>query len=431
MKNVPENMLVIPRKTGMNVDVHAFFTPSEKPDDALIEHLRNISRISGILRVIALPNFSPENNFVSGIAIGAEKVIIPGIIGGGINAGIRLLSVPVKTNEIRIQQLESAIGKVVHAGEHGEGIRFHEGDIRLILELGISALSDVAARSPAIGAVRIANDEEADMKKTQDSGSLVASSASISHRAIEPVLNKIGVLESGEHSVDFLSVEGVFNNKIAAELGISKNQLLVSFSSGSQAIGHQVAEEYMRIAREMGGENAPERILCHLNAYLPEGEAYLDAYSCVSNFAYVNRQIITAIIRHELRKILGNIAMPLLLDIPYNILGNEKHGQKQLWVHRRGVAKTLPPDDKGRHGSIILISGHRGGASYILTAGNKSNIALNSININVGYSQAAGKHVAQSQKALPHRNIDDVVRMLVDSGLADIVARLKSIASSI
>ena len=157
-----------------------------------------------------------------------------------------------------------------------------------------------------------------------------------------------------------------------------------------------------------------------------EAEAYLDAYYCACNFAYVNRQVISSIVRNKLRKILGNIAMPLLMDMPYNILRKEQLQQKNLWIHRRAVSRVEPPDDKGRSGTLIFISGYPSGASYLLSAGSKSPIALNSISVNAGYKSQTYKD--SSANTLPHRSIDEVVRLLVDSGIAEIVARLKSIA---
>lgn len=426
MKNLPKNMTLIQRKGGMNIDVHAFFMPSEKADENLIQHLRNAAGIPGATNVVALPNLSLEHGFISGMVFGAEKVIVPGIIGGDINAGIRLFSANVKTNEIRIPQIESALRKAIPVVENASGIRLNEGDFHLILELGISAISDVSNRSAVISACRNPHDEEADAKKTPDNGSLVASTASIPHRAIEHALNKLGTAAGAGHYIDLLSVEGIFDEKISSEAGISKNQLMIAFSSGSNAIGHQIAEEYIRIAHTKNDNNPPERNLCHFNEGTPEAEAYLDAYACASNFAYANRQIISSIIRSEIRKILGNIAITLIFDTPFNTLSNELFAQKKLWMHRRGATRMEPPDDKGRHGSLFFIHGQRGSASYILTAGKNSSITMNSLNINTGY-KTAGQNPSASQKQLPYHNIDEMVHLLVDSGLADIVARLKSL----
>lgn len=426
MKNMPGKMIVIPRKAGMNTDINAFFLPDEKHDETLVEHLRNMASIKNVLHVIALPNFSPDHNFVSGIVAGAQNVIIPGIIGGDINAGIRLFSVNMKTSEIAVRQRNSALKKVLQSVEHHEGIPLHEGDMRLILELGISAISDVSNRSKDISACRYPHDEEADMKKTPDNGSLVASSASIPHRAIENALNKTGTIGGSGHFFDLLSVEGIFDEKISTELGISKNQLMIAFSSGSNLIGHYVAEEYIRIAREKNDDNPPERNLACLHQESPEAEAYLDAYTCASNFAYANRQIISSILRSEIRKTLGNIAITLLFDIPYNTVSNESFPQKKLWMHRRGAARIEPPDDKGGHGTPFFIHGRCGGASYILVAGKNSRLTMNSLNINIGQKDYV-QQPSVSKKQLPYRNIDEIAHFLVDTGIADIVARLKSL----
>jgi tRNA-splicing ligase RtcB (3'-phosphate/5'-hydroxy nucleic acid ligase) len=429
MKNISQNIFILPRKGGMNVDVHVFPFQGEKPDETLLEHLRNAAKIPSVLRVIGLPNLSPKQTFVSGCVVATENTIVPGIISADINAGIRLIATSLKASEIRVAQFEQGFRKAIPLGENGTNILLHEGDFRLVLEFGISALADIALRNSAIRESRIETDEESDIRRTNDGGSLSASSSSISHHTIELAHKQLGTIGGADHSIDILSVEGIFDEKVSSSLSISKDQVVISFSAGSRSLGHYVMEEYVRLAREINGERAPERGLCHLDANSNEAEMYFQAYNCACNFAYANRQIITALIRHELRKFSGATQMPLVLDIPYYTLTGEQHNQRRLWVHRCAVAKTIPPDDKGKHGSIVLLKGSLNGSSYILSAGKESTAALNSININSGSASSAYKSTDLHLKSSMHKNADDVVRSLVNLGLVNIVARLKSLSS--
>ena len=373
MKKNSENSFCISRKGGMKVDVQVFSSEAGPANSSALEHLRNASKLPSVVRVIGLPNLTRENAFVCGCVVGTESILVPGIVGEDPNAGIRLISTPLKAGDVGPRQFAAAVRKAVPLAKKSANVKIHEGDFRLLLEFGIAGLQDVTNKSGSFWEARIEAEEESDARKTEGEGSVLSNSSSISHHAIERGQNQLGTVGGTGHFIDIQVVEGIFDEEAGEELGLFRDQLVVTFSAGSRAFGHQVTEEYVKLARGLSGEKAPERGLSFFDAECTEAESYLHALGCAANFAFVNRQIITALIRNAIRRVVGKQVMPLICDVPYNTLRHEEHGQREIWVHRRGAARALPLDSVRLRepGAIAVISGPPMGASYILCAGGK------------------------------------------------------------
>jgi len=432
MKKNAENSFLIPRKGGMRVDVQVFSSEAEAADASSLEHLRNASKLPSAVRVIGLPNLISENGFVSGCVVGTESALVPGIVGEDPNAGIRLISTPLKAEDVRPRQIVEAVRKAVPLGKKGANVKVHEGDFRLLLEFGIAGLQDVTNKSGSFWEARIEAEEERDARKTEGDGSVLSNSSSVSHHAIERGQNELGTMGDTGHFIDIQIVEGIFDEKAGERLGLFKGQLVVTFSAGSRDFGHQVTEEYMKLARRLNGERAPERGLSFLDAESSEAGSYIHALGCAANFPFVNRQIITALIRDAVCRVVGRKAIPLICDAPYNTLRHETHRQREIWVHRRGATTVLPLDEVELRepGALVIISGPPMGASYILRAGEKCDSTLNSLSVSAGCAPAGEKGSNSKQRASNRSNVDQVVRCLVDTGLAKILARLKSLATT-
>ena len=426
MKRVDANSFIIERKGGMNVDIRLYLPPTEKPDEAVTERLKNAAGFPSVIRVIGLPNLGAEGAFASGCVVAATDIIVPEIIGEDINGGTRLISIPVEAGNMHMRRIEKAVRSAVPFGERSVNLRMNEGGFRLLLEFGIAGLADVTNRSERFWRARIEPEEESDARRTEESGSMLTSSSVLSHHAIERAQNQLGSVGGAGHFIELLAVEGVFDKTAARELGISKDQLIIAFDAGSRSLGYQVCEEFSRLAKEMNVGRSQGRGLSYFEAESPSAEAYLQAVSCASNFAFVNRQIITALLREAVREVVGKKAMPLIADIRHTTLKSEEHGKRRMWIHRRGATGFTPKDGASSRdtGRIALVSGAPSGASYIISAGTDCDSTLYSVSSNSGYDISPDKN---RNTLSPRRNVDEVVRCLVDSGLARIIARMKSL----
>src|ERR1041384_1837262 len=76
--------------------------------------------------------------------------------------------------------------------------------------------------------------------------------------------------------------------------------------------------------------------------------------AAAANFAFANRQIITAGIRRAWPE-----QIDIVYDVAHNIAKVEEHDGRRLVVHRKGATRAFP-------GQPVLIPGSMGTASYLL-----------------------------------------------------------------
>jgi tRNA-splicing ligase RtcB len=90
----------------------------------------------------------------------------------------------------------------------------------------------------------------------------------------------------------------------------------------------------------------------------PEGEAYFHAMAAAANFAFANRQLITAAIRRAW--LLEDDELEIIYDVAHNVAKLERHPDVgEVIVHRKGATRAFP-------GQPVLIPGSMGTASYLL-----------------------------------------------------------------
>lgn len=170
--------------------------------------------------------------------------------------------------------------------------------------------------------------------------------------------------------------------------------------SGSRGLGHQVGGEYMKTAASMTKKECPNAHLCYMPADSREGRSYVGAMNAAANFAFANRQFMTALVRRNIRHFLGDVELPLVYDVPHNMAKKESHEGETLWVHRKGATRVFddarmintPFEDSGQP---ALIPGSMGTASYLMLPGEEAAKSLYSVNHGAGRvmsrTQAAGR----------------------------------------
>jgi tRNA-splicing ligase RtcB len=89
--------------------------------------------------------------------------------------------------------------------------------------------------------------------------------------------------------------------------------------------------------------------------YGPLVPHYLAAMHAAAHYADANRALVLELVRQRVRQVYGEIAMPLVCDVPHNIVLSEAEGN----VHRKGATPA-------HAGQPLLIPGSMGDASYLL-----------------------------------------------------------------
>jgi len=205
----------------------------------------------------------------------------------------------------------------------------------------------------------------------------------VSDRAVERGRNQLGTLGSGNHFVEIGYVADIYDEKAARALRLEQDAITVIIHTGSRGLGYQVCDDFiaaMLRAADKYGILLPDRQLCCAPLVSEEGERYLRAMSAAANFAFANRQVITAFVRRIFEEVLGlsprEAGLSVVYDVCHNIAKMEEHevdGRKRrLCVHRKGATRAFPPGHPETPaayravGQPVLIPGDMGRYSYVL-----------------------------------------------------------------
>jgi tRNA-splicing ligase RtcB len=252
-------------------------------------------------------------------------------------------------------------------------------------------------------------------------------------------------------------VETIFDEDEAKRLNLFKDQVTVLIHTGSRGLGHQIATDYIRIMMKVMhiyGIVLPDRELACAPFKSKEGQEYFKAMSAGANFAWANRQLITWEVRKAWGDVLGREGgkLSMVYDVAHNIAKIEEYtlGGKRYYlvIHRKGATRSFP-------GQPVLIPGSMGTHSYILVGQEKAMFAsfgsschgagrrmsrtrarkevsveelrqrLESMGIVVNAGSSKGL-TEESPEA--YKDVNEVVDIIHEAGIAKKVARLKPIA---
>ena len=297
------------------------------------------------------------------------------------NCGVRMLKTNLTYEDLqgREEELVDKLFANIPSGLGGGGI--HEGtadDVEAILKRGMDwALEQDYA-------------VEADLAHCEDEGYRPDADAStVSKKAKDRGRNQIGSLGSGNHFLEVQRVTDIYREDVAAEFGLTEDQIVVLIHCGSRGLGHQVCTDYLReIEQTHQGllEQLPDKELAAAPAGSQLAEDYYGAMCAAINFAWVNRQLIMHRTRRVFEQVFGRswaeLEMDLLYDVAHNIAKKEVHTvdgeDRELYVHRKGATRAFPagrpelPPAYRNVGQPIIIPGSMGAGSYVLRGGENS-----------------------------------------------------------
>ena len=374
-----ENLWEIPAEARPDMRVPArIFADRELLDaivgDQSLEQLQNVATLPGIVgAALAMPDIHQGYGFpVGGVAAMElpDGVVSPGGVGYDINCGVRLLALPLSEAELgaRREPLVHELSRAIPAGtgKHGP-LRLSRAHLNVVLHEGPRAL---VARG-------IGRDE--DIERTESHGCLPgADPAAVSARAHERGMGQLGTAGAGNHFVELQRVDDVLDAEAAEAFGLAEGQLTVLIHSGSRGLGHQVCTDHVRVmdtARARYGIELPDRQLACAPASSPEGRAYLGAMAAAANFAFANRHAMAHAVREAIAHVLGaDLAegTQQVYDVAHNVAKVERHGGRDLLVHRKGATRAFPagsseiPADYRSVGQPVFIPGSMGTASFVL-----------------------------------------------------------------
>ncbi len=250
------------------------------------------------------------------------------------------------------------------------------------------------------------------------------------------------------------------NHFIELQREVNSGELFVQVHTGSRGFGHGLATNYFELARAERHETKD----IDLGYFTPDSKhyrEYLNAVAAGGNYAILNRLIIFEQVAEAFRETF-NADLELIYEISHNLVQKEWHPEfGDVWVHRKGATRAFPAGYPLLRGTMwedtghpILIPGSNKDFSYILRplpGAVKSGFSVN---------HGAGRRMSRSQAArtLSQRKIDDeyaeagilvntdghvpidesaqcyksseeVVKAVLDAGLAEIQHQLWPVSS--
>ncbi|HLI91864.1 MAG TPA: RtcB family protein [Ktedonobacteraceae bacterium] len=436
--------------------------------DNALQQVANVATLPGILGyALGMPDIHWGYGFpVGGVAATSAEygVVSPGGIGFDINCGVRLLATDLLHEQIRgrVDKLADELFAALPSGVGGAGMRaLSAGELRAVMERG------------AAWAIEQGYGFAEDLDVTEEHGCLAgANPDAVSDQAVQRGSKQLGSLGSGNHFCEVQQVDHIYDEQAARALGIGQlGQIVVTIHCGSRGFGHQIAEDYIRIAEARQadyGFKLVDRQLACLPLQSEMGKAYLGAMACGANFAWANRQLLMHGVRQAFASVFGRRArpkeMPLVYDVCHNIAKMEEYvidGEvRRVCVHRKGATRSFPaghpavPEQYRAVGQPVLIPGDMGRYSFVLvgapgsmeqsfgttchgagrrqsrTAAKKS---LTSKEL-LAQLEARGVTVRVHSKGLlteeapsAYKDAQQVVNVVHNAGLASLVARLKPV----
>lgn len=446
-------------------------------DDELIEQISGDNSLQQVANVATLPGIvgyslaMPDIHWGYGFPVGGvaatdaeEGVISPGGIGFDINCGVRLLATDLMQDQIKgkVDRLADELFSHLPSGVGTDGMRkLTQSEMRAVMLHGAAWAVEEGYGFPE------------DLEVTEENGCLAgANPDAVSQKAIQRGISQLGSLGSGNHFCEIQVVDHIYDKEAANALGIGqKGQVVATIHCGSRGFGHQVAEDFIKLAESKQkdyGFRLVDRQLACLPLKSADGQAYLAAMACGANFAWANRQLLMHGVRQAFATVFGRKArakdLPLVYDVCHNIAKMEEYEtdeqMRRVCVHRKGATRAFPaghpavPEKYRAVGQPVLIPGDMGRYSFVLvgapgsmeqsfgttchgagrrlsrTAAKKSISSkeliaqLDARGITV---RVHSKNLLSEEAPQAYKDAQQVVNVVHNAGLAKLVARLRPI----
>jgi tRNA-splicing ligase RtcB len=384
LERLDDSRWLIPRSGDMLTDGLVF------ADDRLMETLRHDKALEQVANVACLPGIvgkslaMPDIHWGYGFPIGGvaafdveDGVISPGGVGYDINCGVRLLRSDLTEAEVR-SRLDTLMDRLFRDLPSGVGSR------RTDFVLKPADLRGVLAEGAGWVVARGLGNED-DLEAIESRGRLPgADPEALSERARKRGRDQLGTLGSGNHFAEIQVVEEVHDPDTASAFGLEPGSVAFMIHCGSRGLGYQVCDdslETMLDAAAKYGIKLPDRQLCCAPIPSPEGQWYLGGMNAAANFAFGNRQMLTARAREVFGRVFGEsvaAGMRTVYDVCHNIAKFEEHTfegeRREVCVHRKGATRAFPagheelPPRYRATGQPVLVPGDMGRYSFVAVA---------------------------------------------------------------
>ncbi|MBI2811648.1 MAG: RtcB family protein [Candidatus Melainabacteria bacterium] len=432
-----------------DVPVRLFLTASLLQDleDIIYRQIVNATRFPGVRMVV----ITPDTHFGYGVPVGCvlitdynEGAIAMGPVGYDIGCGMMSAKSDVSVDEATPEKRLEFNRLVMQGVSMGAGGASHKlGQVsKTEFEKLIRGGADYYVKS--YGASFDRTQAERHCIPVDDDWQVPYGGAGRPERG----MNQIGSLGAGNHFIEL---------QHAKETGT----LFVQVHTGSRGFGHGLATNYFEIAKNERPESTTDIDLGYFTPDSKHYKSYLNAVAAGGNFAILNRLVIFEQVAEAFKKVFKQ-DLHLFYEISHNLVQKEWHPDfDDVWVHRKGATRAFPagyPALKGtqweKTGHPVLIPGSNKDWSYILRplagavksgfsvnhgAGRRlsrgeasrqlSQEAMDEAYRKAGVVVNTDGHVPLDEAAPAYKSSTEVVKAVINAGLAEIEYTLWPLAS--
>lgn len=416
-------------------EVRIFMTEAlfEQMEESLGPQIANARRFPGVLDVVVTPDAHHGYGVPVGCVMATSGTLAMGPVGYDIGCGIAALRSAVpdeRASPERVRDFSRRVMRRVGLGAGSRGLPTSAERFQEVVRGGAEALG--ARRGTA----------ERDRIPVEDSWEIPKRSRAWRGQ------HQLGSLGGGNHFI---------------ELQSDGTSLWVMYHTGSRGFGHGLAEYFFELAREELGLRRGEMDLGYFTPGSRHWRDYKNAVAAGGNFAIANRLLIGREVAAAFAEAFGE-EPALVYEISHNLAQQERHPglfDGEVWIHRKGATRALPAGHPllagtawERTGHPVLIPGSMGDRSYVLRPLPGAARSLYSVNHGCGrrLSRSAARREISQQAAnrrmrelgvlvngggdVPvdespdcYKPAEEVVRAVVEAGLAEVEVRLRPIAS--
>jgi tRNA-splicing ligase RtcB len=393
--------------------IRCFTGDALQPDAASSRQLAALAAVDGLDAYVAvLPDvhFKQRNPTPTGTVVVSRSHFVPRAIDPGINCGMRMIATDVPVRELTPARLDRLFAGLIDAipVTARETPVLTAAECERLLAEGLPA---VAGRIdlPATDLNRIENRGQITPVVDPDRIRAVVTAAAVSKG--QPWL---GTLGAGNHFLELQEIAAVLDAPVASRLGLRPGEAIVMMHTDSRRLGKRVVKAVFEEAWRAIGNGHEANSLWTLPADSDLGRRYVAALAAAAHAGFANRAILTAILRTNVRAVLGDptLAMPLLYDCAHESIQREEHGGHAVWVHRHGASHAVPPgalaDDPvlAETGQPVPIPGSMGADSYIAVAASGVAETFHSVAHGAGRTIEKVHAAAQFNQAQVERDLD-------------------------
>ncbi len=461
--------LYMERRGQMVTDATIFASEAIKLEPDAVRQLCDAASLPPAKKVLATADIHVGFGIPIGAVLGFDNAIMPAAVGYDINCGMRLLSTPFSKGDIDTDNIAASIARDIPLGEGKTNLPLDKTSLEAVINQGVGSVPALEQRTNHRVWEAFDTDEFAeDIKRIEENGQMPGDPAAVPNAAIQKSANQLGTLGGGNHFIEIQYVQEIFDQDLAEIFGLFENQIVVMIHSGSRRFGYEVADEYMNIAAQRPEMAERRKMLSYLSTDTNAGKNYIAAMAAAANFAFTNRHIMALLVRRCFNRMFGPTPLKLVYDVAHNMAKLETHQENRLWVHRKGATRAFGPKrmagtEFAQTGQPIITPGSMGTASFLLVGTGYADESLCSVNHGAGRvmsrTAALGKRrrgrivtpalisdeqfkrsmgsiklITSDKRRIKeeapdaYKDIDEVVRIVIECGWAKAVARMVPLA---